>query len=163
MGWLSRCTEGALIIREALPCDLPVALDLRKKLSEGLGSVNDELVNAVEFSCALFDDWCGCWLALEGNTVAGMIWGKIQFSMSGSNVGLLSDVIIVDRYQGRNVGSWLLEEIEDWFNECGVDSIEVRVKRDLTSPLHAFYLKKGYRLEYLDGGNSIYMYRKAIA
>ncbi len=82
-----------------------------------------------------------CFIAKEGEEIAGSISGHSFYKEVH-----ISELIVFEKYRGNDIGSALIQWVEDYFKEKDIDHIHLCTYA-FQAP--AFYQKQGYTLEYI--------------
>lgn len=89
-------------------------------------------------------------IAIEGNAnVVGFICGTIRLApnyIGGCRVGYISHIFVKPDLCGKGVGKQLVREVEEWFDDKKVNSIELQVLCNNTSAID-FWEILGYKKE----------------
>jgi ribosomal protein S18 acetylase RimI-like enzyme len=146
-------------IREILSKDDPALEKL-----ESLFSAMYDYMSGSGLNIDLADDGAATWLkgAVQGlgrfgtlhvasiqEEIIGFAHGSIRLTpdyLGSKKVGVITHIYIDAEYRGRGVGERLVKELESWFKDKDVHSVELQVlagnKRGI-----AFWEKLGYPLE----------------
>ena len=90
------------------------------------------------------------YIAVDGDVLIGFSGGAIDkkskkdlLEVKPSKVGVISDVVVEEKYRGRGIGKMLIEKLEKYFKSQDCDTIWLSVIA--FNPAHDMYLKLGYR------------------
>ena len=82
-----------------------------------------------------------CFVAKEDNEIAGIITGHSYY-----NEVKISDLIVLEQYRGRHIGSKLIEAVESYFQGKGFAQINLSTY-EFQAP--DFYKKCGFQIEFI--------------
>jgi ribosomal protein S18 acetylase RimI-like enzyme len=94
----------------------------------------------------LRDDSLGKAFLLEaGKKPVGYAILTYNFDLEyGGMEGMLTDLFVVKKCRGEGIGSLALYEIEDFCRDCGIDALELQVRRR-NQAAQKFYRQAGYK------------------
>lgn len=90
-------------------------------------------------------------VATHEETIVGFAAGNIRLLpnyLGGIKVGYISHVFVIDTYKKKSIGSKLVSELENWFVDKSVNSIELEVLVNNDSALQ-FWESLGFKSDNL--------------
>jgi len=107
-------------------------------------------VDAYELWAASFKSALGrfafVFVAEEEESLVGFLAGRIRAQpqhFGGQQAGFISDVFTDGAYRNRGIAGELISRARSWFNERGIDRIELQVVAH-NSEARDFYLRNGW-------------------
>jgi GNAT superfamily N-acetyltransferase len=86
-------------------------------------------------------------VAVSGGRVIGFTLGIISKHppvLVTETYGLVSDIAVVEAFRRRGIGGRMLEKVIGWFEETGIDRVELRVSPKNTIG-YSFWEKHGFK------------------
>lgn len=90
-------------------------------------------------------------VATHEETIVGFASGNIRLLpnyLGNTKVGYISHVFVIDSYKKKHIGKKLVSELENWFAEKSVNTIELEVLVNNNSA-HQFWETLGYKSDNL--------------
>lgn len=139
-----------MLIREVMPQDLQAVLDFSEALAMHEERPWQPLTTSSTFAYNLHHQRYAGFVATD---LTGQSLGGVNCSLVGRDSpdlevqkGLISNFYVRPAQRGRGVGQALISEAEEWLQEQGADVAYLQVIQPLTSPIHDYYLRRGYDL-----------------
>jgi len=85
-------------------------------------------------------------LADVGGRIVGLLGLHVAPLLHRDALARITAFIVTEEYRGRGIGTHLLREAERWAVEQGCTQVELN-SGDHHAPAHAFYQRRGYRLD----------------
>jgi ribosomal protein S18 acetylase RimI-like enzyme len=114
----------------------------KTKLTEELEDLMEEEYAKEERKHNVFCNYTPfCFVASEDNNTLGIIAGYTAYEEV-----YIDDLIVIDKYRGRDIGTKLVTQVEDFYRGKGFNNINL-----CTNGFQApkFYEKCGYQLEFI--------------
>ncbi len=142
-----------ILIRPALPPDLPAVIALWRELQD-INASYDARLALNEGAADWFIGYLGNQLdnpnmvvlvAEYEKTIVGYTFGQIMRrpTLASGDCGYVADVCVRDGWRGRGIGRQLYERLRSWFLANSITAIEVQVVR-ANPASQAFWRKMGY-------------------
>ena len=133
--------------------DYLVEIDSMKRLRRGEGygkSYTERFIKRVEEGNGMI------YLAEADGEVIGLIGGIIEkqtpedlLECVPSKPGRVIELVVDEKYRGRNVGLLLIQKMEEYFLQNGRDTLRIEVL-SCNNVAHNFYEKNGYQDRMVD-------------
>jgi ribosomal protein S18 acetylase RimI-like enzyme len=127
-------------IRPITAADIPALFHVRPRTRENALCL-DEL-RALGITPNIVATW------LEGST-QGWLWETqasevVGFCMADRNQGELLVIALLPNYEGRGIGSQLMQHAEEWLAECGCTWAWLATDEDQSLRAYEFYRHRGW-------------------
>ncbi len=121
--------QSEMVIRHAMVSDIPQMIDLLKDLFAIEADFQfDENIQYRGLQMML--DGCGkhrcVYVAEVQDRVVGMCTAQSLISTAeGGVVALMEDLVVCQKYRGHGIGAKLLQSVESWANNRGIERIQL--------------------------------------
>jgi len=95
--------------------------------------------------------FCTVQIAIIGDQIIGFAHGALSMTpdyLGNKKVGVVTHIYVKPEYRKQDIAAKLLSELEEWFDEQQVHSIELQVLVENTRAIE-FWKQMGYRKELL--------------
>lgn len=140
-------------IREAARSDHDAVVALAPRLTEGVApwrprqAVLEAVTQWVESALDRQDDEQGTVLVAENDgTIAGFISVSETKHWAGQTDAYIGELVVASKFEGRGVGSALVEAAIEWSRECGLERITLSTGAR-NSRARRFYASLGFEEE----------------
>ncbi|HME56212.1 MAG TPA: GNAT family N-acetyltransferase [Candidatus Lokiarchaeia archaeon] len=112
--------------------------DLAFQLTKLFGDPFDPRWFELYMGKRLMDNVSGCYVAVLGDEVIGIIFCDILRDPTGSQYGYISNMMIKSEYRGQGIGDRLLNEAKQYLTIAGVPRIWANVRDETEEMVHLF-------------------------
>ena len=126
--------------RQITPRDVPALFAVRTAVKENALSLEQLAALGLtpsSVTAMLLTPHHGGWLAEDRGQVVG-------FAMGDAQTGELGVIAVLPEYEGRGIGSGLMDRVEAWLAGMGWSEIWLWTAPDPTLRAYAFYCRRGW-------------------